>query len=177
MIEAGFTVIAQDADIVWTRDPRPVYSQPSLIDIRSELAPAVGSRSPANTGFVIVQPNKKTLAFAHAMVHLVPITYWRSCDQLAFNSVLRHWRFRQLHYESLPRRLFLDLHIEGGRGGTRDLISNETFLLHAVGSEKEMKFLKVGEWYFRPGCSHFSQDVYTSMPESFVKALQVEDSP
>lgn len=30
MIEAGFTVIAQDADIVWTRDPRPVYSQPSL---------------------------------------------------------------------------------------------------------------------------------------------------
>ena len=82
------------------------------VDMRSEMAPQTGVRGPANTGFLIIQPNMKTYTFAHSMVHLIPIMFWRACDQLAFNSIIRNHKFRQLHYETLPRRQFLDLHVE-----------------------------------------------------------------
>jgi hypothetical protein len=62
------------------------------------------------------------------MVHMVPIMYWRSCDQLAFNTLLRHHRFRQLHYECLQRRQVLDLHVaDDGERQTRPAVSTQGF--------------------------------------------------
>jgi hypothetical protein len=173
MIQAGYTVIAQDADIVWLKDPRPDFAF-SHVDMRSEMAPQTGVRGPANTGFLIIQPNMKTYTFAHSMVHLIPIMFWRACDQLAFNSIIRNHKFRQLHYETLPRRQFLDLHVEPNGGGTGDMISNATNLLHGVGAEKEHKFRTVGEWHFRSlsNCpTFFAQAVYDAMPPRFLQAL------
>jgi len=152
LLTLGYNVITMDADIVWLKDPRPyVLDKYPHADVVSEMAPQLGTRGPANTGFVLWRPHPKTRSFAASLVPMVSVLYWRGCDQLAFNSLLRHWRFREMHYSSMCRLKFLDLHPENAHW-----ISEDTVLLHGVGTNKENKFRSVGHWYFNSTCKHYS---------------------
>jgi hypothetical protein len=56
-------------------------------------------------------------------------------------------------------------------GGTRGLISNATFLLHAVGAGKESKMRLVGEWHFDGRCRHYDAALVKNTPDSFQQEL------
>ncbi|KAK3246797.1 hypothetical protein CYMTET_43677 [Cymbomonas tetramitiformis] len=169
LVSMGYTVLSHDADVVWRTDPRPMLRHPAYarIDVQSELAPSWSARSVANTGFVIWRASKKTKIFLEALVGLMPIMMWRACDQLLINSALRNWRFRQLHYETFPRELILDLHTEDGKGGTASWISNKTMVIHAVGGNKENKLFMVGHWFFNRTCpKYFFRELDERVPHA-----------
>ena len=57
-----------------------------------------------NTGFVYYRPTYHTKIFLQTLVHVSALK--TLSDQALFNTLLRHWRFAQLHWRTLPSRLF-----------------------------------------------------------------------
>eukprot|EP00242_Pyramimonas_sp_CCMP2087_P003577 CAMPEP_0198233590 /NCGR_PEP_ID=MMETSP1445-20131203/116317_1 /TAXON_ID=36898 /ORGANISM="Pyramimonas sp., Strain CCMP2087" /LENGTH=64 /DNA_ID=CAMNT_0043914289 /DNA_START=481 /DNA_END=675 /DNA_ORIENTATION=+ len=60
----------------------------------------------------------------------------------------------------------------GGNGkGTDSWITRDTFFLHAVGSEKETKLFKVGQWHFNRSCTLHADELSENMPPGFRKLV------
>jgi hypothetical protein len=67
-----------------------------------------------------------------------------------YNSLLRHWKFRQLHFHVLPRHVVVDLHTKDGKDGTVNQINNQTHILHVVSlglPSKQHRLGLMGRWY------------------------------
>jgi len=177
--DMGYDVILHDVDLVWLRDPRDgllFNPQWNKVDVIGANAPRWDSHGPMNSGFIFFRSNRKTRAYLRAMVELTPIMYWLGTDQVMYNSLLRHWRFGQLHYHILPRSSFVDLHTFDGKSGTVKMISNETYVLHAVSSDgsadkvghKASRLNLVGQWYVKKECTPFEKKINTSFCKTFI---------
>jgi len=162
--EMGYDVILHDVDLVWKRDPRDgmlFNPQWNKVDIMGALAPRYDSHGPLNSGFVFMRSNRKVRAYLRTMVALTPVMYWLRSDQVIYNSLLRHWRFRQLHFHVLPRAAFVDMHTTTGKDGNVKLVNNETYVYHVVshdaGHDKAMhkinRLRMVSHWFLQDTCT------------------------
>mmetsp|Transcript_15909 Transcript_15909/g.31093 ORF Transcript_15909/g.31093 Transcript_15909/m.31093 type:complete len:395 (-) Transcript_15909:192-1376(-) len=105
LLARNHTVLTQDVDFIWMRDPRPwleITIQGK--DLLTTLAPRWDALGPVNTGFLYVQSNRKTRIFIKSLINMLPIKNWS--DQLLVNTMLRHYKMRQVSFAILPDRLF-----------------------------------------------------------------------
>jgi hypothetical protein len=133
--EMGHDVVIHDVDLVWRRNPiETLFNNPSWrkADVLGANAPRSDAHGPMNSGFALFRNSKKTTVYLRAMVELTPMMFWLRSDQVIYNSLLRHWKFRQLHLHVMPRTAVADLHTNNGIDGTLILMNNDTSVLHAV---------------------------------------------
>jgi len=103
---------------------------------------------PGNSGFVFVRANQKGKVFMQSFQNALALLFYTD-DQIVWNSMLRHFRFRQLNLAILPRPLVLDLH-----DGTTQWKGKHTYVLHVVANNQKLARLrKYGQWYFEESCS------------------------
>ncbi|KAK3236382.1 hypothetical protein CYMTET_53474 [Cymbomonas tetramitiformis] len=137
VVELGYHALLHDVDIAWMKDPFvPILHAPESInaDIQSQLAPRWDAHGVLNSGFVLFRANPRTALYLRTMVELTPLMYWLHSDQVVYNSLLRHWRFRAMTLQIIKRGIFVDLHTDGeGKGGTlKSFVSNETRMVHVI---------------------------------------------
>ncbi|GAB5369312.1 hypothetical protein AAMO2058_001394300 [Amorphochlora amoebiformis] len=137
LLTLGYTVVSQDADVVWRKDVLAYLNSEHLhnVHLATQMAPRADAQGPVNTGFVLIRPSKMTRVFMRSLVELLPLFYMRVDDQVVWNSLLRHYLFRQLHVSILPRKQFLDLH-----DYTAEWIDDNTYLLHTVSNSKKIRY-------------------------------------
>eukprot|EP00959_Pyramimonas_sp_CCMP1952_P406553 8520894-Pyramimonas_sp.AAC.1 len=133
--EMGYDVVIHDVDLVWRRNPiETLFAKPawSGADVLGANAPRNDAHGPMNSGFALFRKSRKTTTFLRAMVGLTPLMFWLRSDQVIYNTLLRHWRFRQLHLQVMPRAAVADLHTNTGLDGTLFFMNNDTTILHSV---------------------------------------------
>jgi len=148
--QMGYNVCIQDADVTWFRNPLWLFAQPSLasVDLMFQLAPRWDAQGVANTGFILARATERTKTFLSSLLHISSLYYWARDDQVIWNSLLRHWTFSQLHWQTLPRRLkiagangggrYMDLHTGNGFDGTARWIDNKTVIVHTVAGDSKV---------------------------------------
>uniref|UniRef100_A0A7S2QS74 Uncharacterized protein n=1 Tax=Norrisiella sphaerica TaxID=552664 RepID=A0A7S2QS74_9EUKA len=125
------------------------------------MAPRADAQGPVNTGFVFMRPAKITRVYMRSLIQLLVLFYMRVDDQVVWNSLLRHYLFRQLHVSVLPRRHFLDLHDH-----TAKWIDADTQFLHTVSNVKKIRRLKAhSEWHMDNTCPWFDPAFEKLYPE------------
>mmetsp|Transcript_5050 Transcript_5050/g.6855 ORF Transcript_5050/g.6855 Transcript_5050/m.6855 type:complete len:442 (-) Transcript_5050:165-1490(-) len=158
LTEMGYDVMLHDVDLIWLRDPRDLIllnPQWNMADVIGASAPRMDSHGPLNSGLVFFRGNQKNVIFLRTMVMMTPILYWLNTDQVIYNALLRHWKFRQLLYNVLPRETILDTHVGNVKGkGTSHLVTSETYALHVVSNPKtKVTRLKlIGFWFLEDKC-------------------------
>jgi len=158
----GYNVVIMDADVVWLRSPLWMLEHPKLwaMDMHFQVAPRWDAQGVANTGFIIAKATLKTRHFLRTLLRIAYLYFYARDDQVVWNTLLRHWTFAQLHWQTLPRQLnehkgkpgggrFVDLHTTNGSDGTGTWIDNGTFIVHAVSRHKEHKFNVTGNWFLQ----------------------------
>jgi len=163
LLEMGYTVITQDADVVWRHDVREYVATDQLrnIHLLTQMAPRADAQGPVNTGFVYMRPSKITQVYMRSLVETLPLFYMRVDDQVVWNTLLRHYTFRQLHVSILPRKHFLDLH-----DFTAKWIDKDTQFLHTVSNSKKIRRLRNhGEWHFTDSCPLYMKEIEELFPE------------
>ncbi len=163
LLDMGYTVISQDADVVWKYDARDYLESPGLrnIHLATQMAPRPDAQGPVNTGFVFIRPSEITRVFLRSLIQLLPLFYMRVDDQVVWNSLLRHYWFRQLHVSILPRKHVLDLH-----DYTAKWIDGDTQVLHTVSNSKKIRRLRShGEWHFTDSCPYYDKALERFFPE------------
>lgn len=151
LLQLGFNIIFNDADVVWLRDPSAWLMSSSYsanMDIQLSIAPRGDAMGPGNSGFIFIRNNAKTKLFMESFKQAIALLFFRD-DQKVWNSMLRHYLFRQLHFQVLPRNLVLDFH-----DSTANLRNEHTFILHAVGAKGKYGRMNQHKiWYLKQGCS------------------------
>jgi hypothetical protein len=132
---------------IWT-NPKPIMK---LWDTSTRNEP---SPSPPVLRVILVTPSRGPSLF------FCFVTMGGAGVQVIYNSLLRHWRFRQLHFHVLPRHVVVDLHTKDGKDGTVKEINNQTHVLHVVSMKLESKQHRLGlmgRWYLRDECGKNSK--------------------
>mmetsp|Transcript_43909 Transcript_43909/g.70593 ORF Transcript_43909/g.70593 Transcript_43909/m.70593 type:complete len:471 (+) Transcript_43909:55-1467(+) len=163
LLEMKYTVITQDADVVWLKDVRHYLSSEKLRNVHliTQMAPRADAQGPVNTGFVYMRPAKITVVYMKSLIQSLPLFYMRVDDQVVWNTLLRHYLFRQLHIGVLPRKHFLDLHDH-----TAKWINGDTQFLHTVSNVKKIRRLRQhGEWHLTEACPWYEQEFEALFPE------------
>lgn len=152
----NISVLFNDADVVWVRDARRYIAEQNYqhhTDVITQLAPTWSAHGQANTGIVLARANLKTQVFFRTLTKLYPLMMKDYNDQRIFNALLRHWKFRQLSWQNLPKTLFGILN--------HNMLPKEVEVyetLHVVGANgiKESLMKKVFLWHFNDNCSIFA---------------------
>jgi len=148
LVHLNHSVLMQDSDLVWLKDPLPFLHRSKFsynMDILGQLAPRWDAQGQMNTGFVFVRSNSKTKAFMSSIVAAIPIMAWAGDDQVVWNHLLRLWVFRQLHWQLYPSSLIMLLH------QPRQLLKT-TMVAHMVsggrGTSKRDRLRDIGGWVY-----------------------------
>eukprot|EP00040_Diaphanoeca_grandis_P030596 m.181086 g.181086 ORF g.181086 m.181086 type:complete len:498 (+) comp32051_c0_seq3:164-1657(+) len=158
LLHEGFNCLLLDVDFVWMKDPRHFLMEASRgRDILAMLAPRWDAQGTANTGFVFMRDNFRTRVLMDTIVNLMPIK--THSDQLLFNMVLRHYKFRQISFAALPNVLFPILADNSGqwqkRGGWPSVIT-----AHVVSSSKEKRLHITGGIFFNSSCPIYDEELW-----------------
>ena len=159
LVQKGFAVLLHDVDLVWLKDPFPALHH--LAAHRDIVGQAASRNSFATmkpttglcTGFILIRPTHHSKVFMQTLENVSPLK--ETSDQAMFNTLLRHWKFRQLHWRSLPSRFFPEV---GKRcwGKSKHGGREMAFINHRVGTLKVQRFVECGVWYLRAGLNHSS---------------------
>ena len=154
LVHLNRTVLLQDVDVVWNRDPVDYL----LREINADLAMSYDGRDdemgPGNSGFLFMRSNCVTKLFA--------ATLWKARshipgtqDQIFWNALAKEELFQPMQFEILDERLFVNGHsINLDRGETRADMDPGHFMFHASwaydGFDKIEKFFNIGHFYYAP---------------------------
>lgn len=156
LVQLGFHALTTDVDMVWLQNPLPWLVNGADTrdkDVLMALAPRGDAMGPGNSGFVFVRASPKSKIFMQSFQNSIALLFY-SDDQIIWNSMLRHYKFRQLNMAILPRPLVLDLH-----DGTMKWKGKQTFVLHVVANNAKLARLKrYDQWYFDEDCSFYQAD-------------------
>mmetsp|Transcript_3477 Transcript_3477/g.6728 ORF Transcript_3477/g.6728 Transcript_3477/m.6728 type:complete len:450 (-) Transcript_3477:95-1444(-) len=171
MVRLGFDVVLQDADVVWRKDVMAridSHLEYTHLDIMTQVAARDDAQGPANTGFVFVVSNAKTKLFMSTMVNLLPLVYFMQDDQRLWNHLLRHYYFREIHFETLPETLVLG--VVSSRTSAKDIEQRDPCVVHRVGLQDFGAFQKaaslkhMGLWSFDESCKRITP---SQLPREF----------
>lgn len=166
VVEMGYHALLHDVDIAWLKSPwEPLLHSPRGInmDIQGQLAPRWDAHGVMNSGFVLFRSNPKVRVYLRTMVELTPLFMWLHSDQVIYNSLIRHWRFRQIHFQVVPRSVFLDLHTKDGVSGTMSQLTNETCIVHVISHSPFHKFQRMQQskqWYLNDKCVTYTDSCH-----------------
>lgn len=159
LVSIGVDVIMADADVVFLRDPGPwlVSSEHNRhVEVNTMLAPRGDAMGPGNSGFIFTRSTPRTKVWLQTFQNAIALMYFAN-DQKVWNSMLRHYLFRQLVYQILPRSLVLDLKETDAR--TKHQRNPHTYVLHAYGQmRKRVRMEDAGVWYYDEQCSVYQKD-------------------
>ena len=146
---------------------------------------------PGNSGFFFIKSNCKTRLLVQSMRQLVLTTLSGGIDdQMLWNALINDKRFRQIHFEILPTRYFINghqLNLDPSFNRFRlDQIDPkyEHFVFHASWTwdqfDKIEKYYNMGHYYFtRDRCPlYFNEDLLPNLslrkPNENVKNRQLQ---
>jgi len=158
LLHEGFNVLMLDVDFVWMKDPRPFLFEASRgRDVLAMLAPRWDAQGTANTGFVFMRNNFRSKILMDTIVNLMPIK--THSDQLLFNMVLRHYKFRQISFAAVPNVHFPiladNLKSWQKRGGWDGCLT-----AHVVSSSKEKRLHVTGGIFFNSSCPVYDEELW-----------------
>jgi len=167
IVDLGYYTLLHDVDMVWNRNPVPyLMSVIQRRDFVAMLAPRYDAQGPVNSGFVFINPTKKSRMLMKTLENLSGLK--RKRDQILWNSVIRLTQISgQLSWRILPMKLFRKTGITSLLKKQKQAISplclnppdhsnshyndEEYFVFHAVGNSKKLSIMKQNLWYFVNG--------------------------
>ena len=177
LIQLNYSVLMQDVDLVWKRDPINYLMTSAAADLSMSSDGRSDEKGPGNSGFLFLRSNCKTKVFAE--------TLWNarsqidgSSDQLFWNTLLDDRVFRQMHFTILDEQLFANGHsITLARGGT---LHSEHFIFHASWTrdifDKIEKFWNTQHFYYTPQlCAYYDERMIVDVSKRKVNNREQED--
>ncbi len=166
LVRNGYDVLMQDADVVWRADVVRLLETDvrlSMLDMAFQTDVRFDAQGPANTGVILVRSNRKTRLMMDSMANSVSMVYHIFDDQKLWNVFLRHYWFRQLHWECLTSKyvLLVSDNIEKVRSRIAML---QPSIVHRVSHQdgralKKSQDLKMlGLWHFNYSCPVVTPD-------------------
>ncbi len=162
LVDMGYDVLIQDADVGWYRDPIPeLETDPTIanLDMMFQTGVRFDAQGPSNTGVVYIRSNKKTRLFLNSMVNAVVMVYHMFDDQRFWNNMLRHYWFSQLHWTLLPKSIVLGMFQSIKHWSKSRLRRANPAIIHRVGNQggkialgKALDLKAVGVWHFTEAC-------------------------
>jgi len=171
LIDLGYNVLMQDADVTWNRNPMPYLVSSDNYDIllveditlkhEEDERPRLLDKQ-RNGGFLFYQNNCRTRIYAATLRNCIVHIFWRRSDQVIMNRLLESYRFKGIQVGYLPRDLFLN----GNRWKPYGLQQKEhvpwnPYIFHASWTQdmndKILKFVSVSQWYST--CDIFDMDL------------------
>lgn len=107
LLRLGKHVFFSDIDMIWIRDLTKLLPRiwPSL-DIITQLSPRWDAQGTLNSGVLALRPHNQTIVYVETLMSTTPIfmdAFRGPSDQLMWNILLRHHKFRSLTWRTLPR--------------------------------------------------------------------------
>lgn len=169
-IQLGKTVLLQDTDMVWKKDPRNYLLEGSKkIDIQMMYDPnSIEVRGYGNTGFIFVVSNCRTKIFMGTLMHHIWLSpYFSGSDQSCWNVLLKSRPFRMISFSTLSEQKFINgqqFHGSWSKHNVNDAIKGDYYAIHVswcnAWKEKIVKLKKVGHWYLDdPTSCTYADDV------------------
>jgi len=161
LIEMGYNVLLQDADVTWNRNPMPYLTGNDNFDIllvedytinhEDEEKPNLVDKQ-RNGGFLFYHNNCRTRIYAATLRNCIVHIFWRRSDQVIMNRMLESYRFKGIRVGYLPRDLFLNGNRWKPYGSVRkDSVPWNPYIFHASWTQdmndKILKFVSVSQWY------------------------------
>jgi hypothetical protein len=166
LVRNGYDVLMQDADVVWRADVVRLLETDvrlSMLDMAFQTDVRFDAQGPANTGVILVRSNRKTRLMMESMANSASMVYHIHDDQKLWNVFLRHYWFRQLHWECLTSKYVLLVSDDLVKVSSR-IAMLQPSIVHrvshqdgrALGKSKDLKAL--GLWHFNYSCPVVTPD-------------------
>jgi len=150
LLARGHDVLCMDVDFIWMQDPIPfLKSLGDVSDILASLAPRWDSKGTANTGFMYLRNTPRTHLFVDSVINLMPIK--GPSDQMLVNSVLRHYKMRQIRLTILPKSVISLLH--------KRTSFEHSLVIHCVSSWKSQRLNAAGLMFFNETCPLYHESL------------------
>jgi hypothetical protein len=181
LVRAGYDVLMQDADVVWRADVVRLLETDvrlSVLDMAFQTDVRFDAQGPANTGVILVRSNRKTRLMMDAMANSASMVYHIHDDQKLWNVFLRHYWFRQLHWECLTSKYVMIVSEDLDKVRAR-IGSVQPAIVHRVSYQdgralRKSKDLKsLGLWHFNYSCPVVTPDAIPERLRAEIAALWI----
>merc|ERR1719242_2524802 len=146
LVELGYNVLLQDADVVWFGNAFEYLKQPRFdrLDLQMSVDDRRDFRGPFNSGCIWIKSGCKTKVFMETMMHLIGLVIVGRSDQLLWNMLIQENVFRQIHVETLSDRFFMGgYQIDVNRSSIqKGWILNTALLLHVSWTDDQWQKLE-----------------------------------